>query len=187
MVIVQLWLANYQLDLYIQSVLCCARQQPEITGIDKPYVLDVLQQKNVINALYPMLKGLIMSGMTESNEYVRVATADDLLTIIESFNKHSVNYILIGGFALQFHGHSRATEDIDFLVQPTKEQGLKIIESLKVLADQESANLDPIWFEEGDGISLLDEIKVDLLFKTSGGTYSDLIKDTIQIKIGNVK
>ena len=39
-----------------------------------------------------------------------------------------------------------------------------IIDSLKVLADKESANLEPAWFDEGENIRLADEIVVDLIF-----------------------
>ncbi len=108
------------------------------------------------------------------SEYVRVATANDLRKIIIEFNKKGVKYILVGGFAMQVHGYVRATQDIDFVILNSKEQGEKVIEALSILEDNEARNLDPAWFEEGEGITLLDEIQIDLLFKTSGGHYKDL-------------
>jgi hypothetical protein len=33
---------------------------------------------------------------------------------IESLNKNNVQYLVIGGYAIAFHGHPRYTKDIDF-------------------------------------------------------------------------
>ncbi len=48
-------------------------------------------------------------------------------TLVSNFEKHQVKYILIGGFAMAFHGHVRATNDIDLWIKSTPEnmQNLK--------------------------------------------------------------
>ena len=109
-----------------------------------------------------------------TDEYSRPATLDDLKKIIQSLNKHNAEYILVGGYALFTHGYHRATEDIDLLVPASASSSKAIIEALLVLADKESENLDPLWFEEGENIRLVDEVVVDLLFKTCGETYETL-------------
>ena len=43
----------------------------------------------------------------------RPATIEDLKTLLRSLNAHSVEYLLIGGYALAAHGYQRATTDID--------------------------------------------------------------------------
>ncbi len=107
-------------------------------------------------------------------EYSRPATFDDLKKVIQSLNNKGAEYILIGGYALFTHGYHRATEDIDLLIPASAERSKAIIEALLVLADRESANIDPAWFDEGEKIRLADEIVVDLLFKTCGETYDSL-------------
>ncbi|MBA2663154.1 MAG: nucleotidyl transferase AbiEii/AbiGii toxin family protein [Bradymonadaceae bacterium] len=42
----------------------------------------------------------------------------ELLKLIASLNDHQVDYILIGGAALNVHGLIRATEDVDIFVAP---------------------------------------------------------------------
>jgi len=117
--------------------------------------------------------------MPES-EYSRPATLEDLKKVIQSLNEKGAKYILIGGYALFSHGYHRATEDIDLLVPESSASSKAIIDSLMVLADKESANLEPAWFEEGENIRLADEIVVDLIFKTCGETYETL-KSYIEI------
>ena len=46
---------------------------------------------------------------------------DEVLQILASFEKHQLDYALIGAVALNFHGLVRATEDVDFFVRPTAE------------------------------------------------------------------
>jgi predicted nucleotidyltransferase len=108
------------------------------------------------------------------NEYSRPATLEDLKKVIRSLNEQNAEYILIGGYALFSHGYHRATEDIDLLVPDSSVSSKAIIDSLMVLADKESANLEAAWFDEGENIRLADEIVVDLIFKTCGETYESL-------------
>ena len=114
------------------------------------------------------------------NEYCRPASLDDLKKVIRSLNEKGAEYILIGGYALFSHGYHRATEDIDLLIPNNKASSSAIIDSLTVLSDKESTNLKPEWFEEGENIRLVDEIMVDLIFKTCGETYESL-KSYIEI------
>ena len=109
------------------------------------------------------------------NEYSRPATLNDLKKIIQSLNHQGAEYILIGGYALFSHGYHRATEDIDLLVPANALSSKAIIDALFVLADKESANLKPEWFEEGENIRLADEVVVDLIFKTCGENFASLM------------
>ncbi|MEQ8304843.1 MAG: nucleotidyltransferase [Cyclobacteriaceae bacterium] len=49
----------------------------------------------------------------------------------ELLNKHQVEYILIGGVAVGFHGYPRSTADIDFWYNPTISNFHRIISALK--------------------------------------------------------
>jgi hypothetical protein len=56
-----------------------------------------------------------------------VGYVEELLAVIDALNRHGVEYVLIGGGALNVHGLVRATEDLDLVIAPTA----KNIESLK--------------------------------------------------------
>jgi hypothetical protein len=43
----------------------------------------------------------------------------DLKEFIELLNSHGVEYLVVGGHAVAYHGHPRYTGDIDFFVRPT--------------------------------------------------------------------
>ena len=55
----------------------------------------------------------------------------DFKELCELFNSHKVEYLIVGGHALAFHGAPRFTGDIDLLVRPTEANARRIIDALK--------------------------------------------------------
>ena len=47
--------------------------------------------------------------------------------VLAAFVKHDIEFIIIGGYAVVFHGHVRLTRDIDLFIQPTRENVEKIV------------------------------------------------------------
>ena len=54
----------------------------------------------------------------------------DFKELLELFNAHKVEYLVIGGYALAFHGAPRFTGDIDLLVKPDSENAKRILNAL---------------------------------------------------------
>jgi predicted nucleotidyltransferase len=104
----------------------------------------------------------------------RPATLEDLKTLLRSLNAHSVEYLLIGGYALAAHGYQRATIDIDILFPATLATGQRVRDALMILPDQAARDLEPLWFEEGENIRVADAFIVDIMFNANGQTYDTL-------------
>lgn len=84
--------------------------------------LDVIFQVNELAwALY---------NSNPANEMKTMASKDDVILLVGNLNKHGVRFILIGGFAMAFHGHVRATNDIDFWIENTPENMDKLRQAL---------------------------------------------------------
>ena len=56
----------------------------------------------------------------------------DFNDFVAALNNNKVEYVIVGSFALAFHGHPRATGDIDFWICPTP---LNVKALLKALYD----------------------------------------------------
>lgn len=88
----------------------------------------------VIHYLYSMKPSSAIDNIIEVNEFAwslfnsnsenvakkNMSTAD-LKVLIGNLDNHKVQYLLIGGFAMAFHGHVRATDDIDLWIKNTPE------------------------------------------------------------------
>jgi len=55
----------------------------------------------------------------------------DLRELLELFRYHGVEFLIVGGHAVAFHGHPRLTEDLDLFVRPNAINGARIVEALK--------------------------------------------------------
>lgn len=63
---------------------------------------------------------------------------DKFLELMKSFEMNGVEYILIGGLAINVHGFARNTEDIDLFVNPSELNILRLQKSLfEIFEDNE--------------------------------------------------
>ncbi len=54
----------------------------------------------------------------------------DFKELLELFNAQKVEYIIVGGYALAFHGAPRYTGDIEILIQPNAENARRVLTAL---------------------------------------------------------
>lgn len=54
----------------------------------------------------------------------------DLKEFIGLLNSHKVDYLVVGGHAVAFHGHPRFTGDIDFLIRTTPSNAHRVLDVL---------------------------------------------------------
>jgi hypothetical protein len=55
----------------------------------------------------------------------------DFRDLLELFNKHGVDYIIVGAYALGFHGAPRYTGDLDLFVRPDPINAGSIMQALR--------------------------------------------------------
>lgn len=72
---------------------------------------------------------------------------ESLRKICETLNKHGVDYMLIGGVAVGFHGFPRATADIDFWYNPRIENFQRIINALDAYGGIDTSSLKSLVFD----------------------------------------
>lgn len=98
----------------------------------------------------------------------------DFKEFLELLNKHTVDYMVVGGFALAFHGAPRYTGDIDIWIRSSKENADLLISALSefgfALPDLTSAD-----FCEPDQVVQLGlpPVRIDILTSISGVTWDE--------------
>lgn len=55
----------------------------------------------------------------------------DYVDMVDCLNKQGVEFVIVGAYAVTFHGSPRLTEDIDFLVRPTTENTRRLKSALR--------------------------------------------------------
>ncbi len=111
------------------------------------------------------------------DERTRAATYQDVLRIAELLEEERVAYALIGGYALALQGIVRLTEDVDILVEPSRENAQRWVRALSKLPDGAAKELvgDDTLHEDPYAIRINDEFTVDVMNSASGFTWEQLL------------
>lgn len=54
----------------------------------------------------------------------------DLLEFVALLNSHQVEYLIVGAYAVAFHGYPRYTGDLDILIGPDAENARRVLQTL---------------------------------------------------------
>lgn len=115
-----------------------------------------------------------------SEKEPRPANGADLVRLLQSLSEHHVDYVLIGGQALNLHGFMRGTADIDLLLPMSEINGRKVLDALAFLQDNAARDVDPVWLTEPGTVRVADEIVIDLMTLAANGETYDSLRDHIE-------
>ena len=73
----------------------------------------------------------------------RRETPLDAFRILEALADHEVEYVLIGGLAVQAHGHTRTTQDFDLVPAPAPENLARLAAALEDLGARPAGGSGP--------------------------------------------
>lgn len=112
----------------------------------------------------------------------------DFRELLELFNAHEVEYVIVGAYALAFHGVPRFTGDMDILVKPDSENAVKILAALKEFGFG-SLDLNESDFREPDKVVQLGvaPVRVDLITSLTGVTFQQVYSGKVLGSYGDVK
>ena len=98
----------------------------------------------------------------------------DLRELLASFHSRGVEFLVVGGHAVAFHGRPRLTEDLDLYVRPDVANGERIVAALKEFGFG-ALGLTPSDFEADDRVIQLGRVpnRVDLLTRLYGVEFPD--------------
>lgn len=110
--------------------------------------------------------------------------------LLKELNTNNVEYLIVGGYAVNYYGFRRTTGDLDLLIKP--DNGVNkhnLINSFKNLALSDAAikrllSLDfskPLIFIDGE-----EPFKIDFMTKISGVDFNDAWEKRIQVVIDGI-
>ena len=93
----------------------------------------------------------------------------DLHELLALFHATGVEFLVVGGHAVAFHGRPRLTEDLDLFVRPDLENGKRIVRALELFGFG-SLDITAADFQADDRVIQLGHApnRVDLLTKLYG-------------------
>jgi len=126
----------------------------------------------------------------------------DYKAIFKELNEAGIDYLVVGGLAVNFHGIPRMTYDIDLMILPEPGNILKTVDKLSYWGYKTKMPVDPRdlaneakrkqWIEEKGmmAMSFYSDTsplaEIDLLFELAI-PYTDLKKRSVSFVLGDVK
>ena len=105
----------------------------------------------------------------------------------ELLNSLKVEYLLVGGYAVVLYGYVRYTGDIDFWINPSKENAVRLIEVLERFGFG-SLNLSIEDFTMDDQIIQLGypPYRIDIITSVTGLRFSDSFKKRRSVSVDGI-
>ncbi len=100
----------------------------------------------------------------------------DFKELLELFNKHHVEYLIVGGYALAFHGAPRFTGYPDIYVRPDSQNARRIMAALEEFGFG-SVGVTPEDFTTPDKVVQLGvpPVRIDIITSVTGVSWEEAI------------
>ena len=111
----------------------------------------------------------------------------DMKELLLLFEKHEVQYALVGGFAVNFYGYVRTTQDIDILVLPSESNACKVMACIKEFGFGDAGIPQELFEKEGSAIHLGSEPnRIDLLTRLKGPPNAQILSNSRRAEIDDI-
>lgn len=112
----------------------------------------------------------------------------DMKDIIDLFEKHNVQYVLVGGFAVIYYGYVRSTQDIDFLIFPSEENASKIMKALTEFGFGNAGIPEEYFSKEGTAVHIgVEPNRIDFLTTLKGVSNTEIFKHINRVDFEGTK
>ena len=116
-----------------------------------------------------------------------MALNPDFKEFIQLLNAHNVRYLVVGGYAVAFHGYPRNTKDIDIWLWLDAANADRLVQALNDFGFG-SIGLNAADFLEPDQIIQLGDppARIDLLTTVPGVDFEDCYRSRLEVETGGI-
>ena len=117
-----------------------------------------------------------------------VTFSPDMRELLELFEAHQVRYALVGGFAVNYYGYVRATQDVDLLVAPTDDNAVRVMKALAEFGFAAAGIPEGCFARPGSVVHLgAESNRVDLLTNLKGVDADEVVAASRRARIGDLE
>lgn len=109
---------------------------------------------------------------------------EDFREFFECLNSRNVRYLVIGGYAVAFHGHPRYTKDVDIWIERSVENAENVLSALHDFGFGDLGISDADLRQEGSVIQIgYPPNRIDLILSPDGVDFADCYERRVEIEI----
>jgi hypothetical protein len=113
---------------------------------------------------------------------------DDFREFLRLLNSYQVKYLIVGGYAVGFHGYPRATIDLDVWIAPEQQNAQRLLSALNEFGFQ-SDELDEQLFLELNRVVRMGvpPLRLELLTSVSGVEFDACYANRLSVTVEDVE
>ncbi|MEW6351212.1 MAG: DUF6036 family nucleotidyltransferase [Thermodesulfobacteriota bacterium] len=112
----------------------------------------------------------------------------DFKEFIQSLNSNDVRYLVIGGYAVAFHGHPRYTKDLDVWIEMTTDNAARMVKALEDFGFGSLGLQADDFLVAGQIIQLgYPPNRIDLVFTPEGIDFATCYESRVEVRIDDVQ
>jgi hypothetical protein len=112
----------------------------------------------------------------------------DFKEFLQLLNSHDVEYLVIGGYAIGYHGFPRTTGDIDIWVAINPRNASALVRALKEFGFNMPTLSEDLFLEEGRITQMgVPPMRIEILTKISGVRFEDCYRKRTVADLGGVR
>ena len=111
----------------------------------------------------------------------------DFKEFLRLLNCHNADYLVIGGFAVGFHGYPRSTSDIDIWISKTPENVIRVVAAIREFGF-DTPNLTPELFLQQRKIVRMGHpaVRIEVMNEIDGVTFDDCRTDRVKTEFDGI-
>ena len=118
---------------------------------------------------------------------VSVNLPPDFREFLRLLNAHEVEYLLVGGYAVAYHGYPRATADIDVWVAMRAWNAERVVAALRDFGFDLPELSQELFLEEGQIIRMgLPPVRIEIMTTLSGVSFDKCFRTRVSDELDGV-
>ena len=111
----------------------------------------------------------------------------DFRDFLKLLNSHRVEYLLVGGYAVCFHGYYRNTGDMDLWIAVHRENASKMVSLIHEFGFDVPELSEALFLQKGRIIRMgLEPVRIEVLTEISGCEFADCYQQKVEATLDGI-
>jgi hypothetical protein len=111
----------------------------------------------------------------------------DFRDFLRLLNSYDVRYLLVGGYAVGYHGYPRATGDMDIWIEMSESNSEKVASAFRDFGMPEEAMTESLFLEENTVIRMgVPPVRLEVITSASGVDFNECYSNREVIEIDSI-
>jgi len=117
----------------------------------------------------------------------RIELHPDFKDFLRLLSSHNVKYLLVGGYAVGYHGYPRATGDMDIWIEMSKPNSKKIAATFRDFGMPNEAISESLFLEKNKVIRMgVPPVRLEVITSASGVDFNECYSNREVIEIDEI-